>query len=488
MDVGSILFAISVLPSFALATATCCQTLTSILGSRVLYPNSTAYETSVDSYWSQQEQLINPSCVLSATSAEDVSKALRVLVPNACKFAVRSGGHGAIAGIANIQDGVTIDLSALNWIVPSADRSLVSVGPGQRWGGVYAALDRIGVSVPGGRDSPVGVGGTTLGGGFGYFATEAGFACDNVVEFQVVLANGRIVNATKDNEHDLWLALKGGANNFGIVTNFVFRTFPLGQVWAGDIYYPVSTLDQQLDAFYRFTSDPNYDVKAGLIHNFAFTPATGPILTNLLAYASPEENPAPFRPFTSIQPQMMASTKVMTLEALAAEGGSLSPNSRQQLTFAVTFENNLDLLRQVFDIWNASTADVSAIPSIQWTISIEPIVPAIACQSAIKGGNVLGLNVPQQGLVLALLSATFNHSQEYPIVSAAAEKLSNNIISAAKAACAYNPYIDLNHAAPWQDPIASYGDKIQAFLRRTAKKYDPQGVFQRLCPGGFKVN
>lgn len=131
---------------------------------------------------------------------------------------------------------------------------------------------------------------------------------------------------------------------------------------------------------------------------------------------------------------------------------------------------------------------MSAIPSIQWTISLEPIVPAIAYQSAIRGGNVLGLNVPQQGLVLALLSATFNHSQEYPIVSAAAERLSNNITSAAKAACAYNPYIDLNHAASWQNPIASYGDANREFLRRTAGKYDPRGVFQHLCPGGFKVN
>jgi hypothetical protein len=164
------------------------------------------------------------------------------------------------------------------------------------------------------------------------------------------------------------------------------------------------------------------------------------------------------------------------------------PNSDRQITFAVTFENDLDLLKRVFEIWNGSTTDVAAIPSIQWTISLEPIVPAIAYQSATRGGNVLGLDVPRQGLVLALLSATFNHSQEYPTVSAAAERLSNNIIRAAKAAGAYNPYIDLNHAASWQDPIASYGDGIQAFLRRTAGKYDPQGVFQRLCPGGFKVN
>ncbi|RHZ58922.1 FAD-binding oxidoreductase [Aspergillus thermomutatus] len=488
MDVGSILFAIVLLPSFALATSSCCQALTTILGTKVSYPNSTAYESSVTSYWSQQEQLISPSCVLSATSAQDVSTALRVLVPKSCKFAVRSGGHGAIAGIANIQDGVTIDLSALNWIVPSADKSLVSVGPGQRWGGVYAALDTIGVSVPGGRDSPVGVGGTTLGGGFGYFATQVGFACDNVVAYQVVLANGRIVNATKDNDHDLWLALKGGSSNFGIVTNFVFRTFPLGEIWGGDIYYPVSTLDKQLEAFYRFTSDPHYDVRAGFIHNFAFTPATGPLLMNQFAYASPEENPATFRQFTSIQPQMMNNTQVSSLEALSVRAGSVSPNSRQQITFGVTFENDLGVLKRVFEIWNASTAEVSAIPSIQWTISLEPIVPAIAYQSAIKGGNVLGLTVPRQGLVLALLSATFNHSREYPIVSAAAERLSNNIISAAKAARAYNPYIDLNHAASWQDPIASYRDGWEDFLRRTARRYDPQGVFQHLCPGGFKVN
>jgi FAD/FMN-containing dehydrogenase len=130
----------------------------------VSYPNSTSYNASISSYWSQQEQLVRPSCILSATSAQDVSNAVRILVPRSCKFAVRSGGHAALAGNANIQDGVTIDLSGLDWIVPSANNSLVSIGPGQTWGRVYGALDALGVSVPGGRDGPVGVGGTTLGG------------------------------------------------------------------------------------------------------------------------------------------------------------------------------------------------------------------------------------------------------------------------------------------------------------------------------------
>ncbi|KAL5046068.1 hypothetical protein BDW71DRAFT_182712 [Aspergillus fruticulosus] len=481
----------SATPARALAlasTSSCCHDLSDVLGAKVSYPDSAAYNASISSYWSQQEQLVEPSCVLSPTSAKDVSIAMTILVPRSCRFAIRSGGHGALAGIANIEDGVTIDLGGLDAIQISPDASTVSVGPGQRWGDVYAALDARGVFVPGGRDSPVGVGGATLGGGFNYFAPLAGFSCDNVVSFEVVLANGSIITATNTTHSDLWLALKGSGNNLGIVTNFVFSTFPLGDVWGGQVYYPISTLDAQLTAFHEFVADPNYDVKAGFMLNFAFSAATGPLIMDQLAYAAPVQDPEVFTAFTEMQPQTASTTRVSSLADLSIQTGMLAPPSFGQIVFAITFRNTRTILHQTFNIWNASTASISRIPGIAWSLSLVPIVPAITAQSALRGGNVLGLDdVPPEGLILVLLSASFNSTRDDPAVGAAAERLGRNIIEAAKAEGVYNDYVDYNHPGRWQDPIASYGRRNRRFIRETAERYDPDSVFQLLCPGGFKI-
>ncbi|OJZ85873.1 hypothetical protein ASPFODRAFT_207717 [Aspergillus luchuensis CBS 106.47] len=475
------------IPSAGRAPSNCCASLVTSLGSKISYPSSTSYNKSIQSYWSQQEQSISPACVLSATSSQDVSTALKLLTSGDCKFAVRSGGHAAIAGHANIQDGVTIDLTALNHIVPSADHLSVSIGPGNTWGRVYTALDGLNVSVPGGRDSPVGVGGLTLGGGFGYFATLAGFACDNILQYEVVLASGEIVQATSQKNHDLWLALKGGSSNFGIVTNFNFQTFPLGGVWGGDAYFAISTVNQQLSALYNFTANRNYDRQAGLMVNLAYTPSTGPILTNTYAYAAPVAYPTAFEEFTAI-PQLSNTTQISSLATLAIAEGSASPNGYQQITFAVTVKNSLPMLKSLFELWNASSNAVAGIAGIEWTITLAPIVPAITGQSARKGGNVLGLDdLPSEGLILAILSATFDSVTDYDFVDDAAQRLADNIVTAAKHAGAYNDYVDVNHAAAWQDPIASYSSDNIAFLKRTAEQYDPEAVFQNLMPGGFKL-
>ena len=122
-----------------------------------------------------QEASVSPNCVLSPTSPTDVSVALAIFEAanllgrttgkgSVCKFAVKGGGHTAQAGSANINGGVTIDLSGLNAITLSKDKSFVSVGGGQRWGNVYAVLQPLGLSVVGGRGNLIGVGGFTLGG------------------------------------------------------------------------------------------------------------------------------------------------------------------------------------------------------------------------------------------------------------------------------------------------------------------------------------
>ena len=147
-------------------------------------------------------------------------------------------------------------------------------------------------------------------GGFGHFSPKVGFACDNVVEYEVVLACGSIVTASAKKFPDLFKALKGGGSNFGIVTKFTLRTFELGEVWGGSAFFMASDIAAHQDAFYEFAADPDYDENAGLILNYAYTPDSGPLITNMYAYAKPVVNPTVFKPFTSTPGQMFNDTKI----------------------------------------------------------------------------------------------------------------------------------------------------------------------------------
>ncbi|TLD13120.1 uncharacterized protein PgNI_02687 [Pyricularia grisea] len=106
-----------------------------------------------------------------------------------------------------------------------ADKTLTSIQPGADWSSVYEELSKLNLMVFGGRVYIVGVGGLLLSGGNSLYSTARGFACDGVANFQVVLANGSIVSASADENADLYRVLKGGSNNFGIVTRFDLNTF-----------------------------------------------------------------------------------------------------------------------------------------------------------------------------------------------------------------------------------------------------------------------
>ncbi len=145
--------------------------LLSALPGKVFLPGNEQYTESLQSYFSAQETQVKPACIVRPGTTGDVVCTLSLLVQanrlqgiGAVKFAVRSGGHACFAGSANLADGVTIDLRDLDLIELSQDSSQVSVGTGASWGQLYRALDPLGLAIPGGRHSQVGVGGLTLGG------------------------------------------------------------------------------------------------------------------------------------------------------------------------------------------------------------------------------------------------------------------------------------------------------------------------------------
>ena len=141
------------------------------LPGKVFLPGSQEYKESLDTYFSAQESQVKPACIVRPQKTADVVTVLSRLVQanqlhgiGSLKFAIRSGGHACFAGSANVSDGVTLDLRGLNSIDVNEGSSQVSIGTGASWGEVYRTLDPLGLAVPGGRHSQVGVGGLTLGG------------------------------------------------------------------------------------------------------------------------------------------------------------------------------------------------------------------------------------------------------------------------------------------------------------------------------------
>lgn len=153
-----------------------------------------------------------------------------------------------------------------------------------------------------------------------YFAPRYGFVCDQVDNYEVVLASGKIVQANSKQNPDLWFALKGGSNNFGIVTRFDLKAFHQGQIWGGTIYNPITTVPAQISAFTEFNNATDYDTNAAMINTYGFTKQVGGwSVANLLVYTKPEVNPAVLRPFTDIQPQLLSTMRLTNLSDVTAE-------------------------------------------------------------------------------------------------------------------------------------------------------------------------
>ncbi|KAH6605697.1 oxidoreductase [Trichoderma cornu-damae] len=467
------------------------QALVSMLGhEKVFHPGTDGYTSCHSSYFSQQEAQLRPAVVISPTCVEDVTLAVRHLSSaedqdgKPVRFAIRSGGHAVDAGAANIDGGVTIDLGRLNTIDVSEDRTTVSIGPGAKWGEVYGKLDGLGLSVAGGRASSVGVGGLTTGGGISYFSPRYGWTCDNVSNFQVVLADGSVVNANEKENADLHIALRGGTNNFGIVTRFDFVAFEQGQIWGGSLFHSLETIDDSLGAFHDFASSEGYDEYASLITSFSFAAGRGAGVVNSVEYTKPVEKPPVFEPFLKI-PSAMNTMRLASMADIAKEQGSFSPNGMRQFVLQTTHGSNLEVLKTAFSRWKQSLSVIEDVANIIWSISLEPLPPIYYKRAATA--NSLGLADRSKPLVITLLTAMWTDEADDPKVEKEARKIFAEIEAKAKELGEYDPFVYVNYAAPWQDPITSYGKESVERLKKVRERVDPKGVFTHRVTGAFKL-
>jgi FAD/FMN-containing dehydrogenase len=194
-----------------------------------------------------------PAVVVRPETTEDVVRAINFVRDNELELSIRGGGHN-IAGLALSDGGITLDLSGMKDADVNVDARLARVGPGCLLGDVDRATQKHGLATTLGFVSLTGAAGLTLGGGFGYLTRRFGWTVDDLQEVEIVTADGTVRRASRDDNADLFWALRGGGGNFGVVTAFTFRLHPVGpQVTGGLIAWPASQADGVLDLYRRVT-------------------------------------------------------------------------------------------------------------------------------------------------------------------------------------------------------------------------------------------
>ena len=150
-------------------------------------------------------------------------------------------------------DALVIDLSSMRGVRVDPEERTVRVEGGATWGDVDHATHAFGLAVPTGIISTTGVAGLTLGGGHGYLSRKYGLTIDNLLEVDVVLADGSVVKASEEENEDLFWAIRGGGGNFGVVTSFLFRGNPVSTVYGGPMLWELDQSEEILRWFREFS-------------------------------------------------------------------------------------------------------------------------------------------------------------------------------------------------------------------------------------------
>jgi len=227
------------------------------LRGELIQPGDPGYDEARKVYNAMIEK--RPRMIARCSDVADVISCVNFARENDVLLAVRGGSHnGAGWGVAD--DALVIDLSSMRSVRVDPEERTVRVEGGARWGDVDHASHAFGLAIPTGIISTTGVGGLTLGGGHGYLSRKYGLAIDNLLEADVILAEGRPVKASEEENEELFWALRGGGGNFGVVTSFLFKGNPVSTVYAGPMLWELDRAEEIMRWYREFSPQAPEDL------------------------------------------------------------------------------------------------------------------------------------------------------------------------------------------------------------------------------------
>ena len=236
-------------------------TLRARIRGNVIQPGDADYDSGRRVYNGMIDK--RPAAIVRCADVADVIAVVNVAREAGVLTAIRGGGHNG-AGLGTCDDGLVVDLSRMKGIRVDPAARTVRAEPGCTGGDIDHATHAFGMATPGGTVSTTGVAGLTLGGGIGHLTRPYGLAIDNLLEVDVVLADGRFVTANDKENADLFWAVRGGGGNFGVVTSFLFRLHPVSTVIAGPTFWPIEQTPEVMPAYDEFIRKAPEDISGFL--------------------------------------------------------------------------------------------------------------------------------------------------------------------------------------------------------------------------------
>ncbi|KAL4872573.1 hypothetical protein BDV12DRAFT_161787, partial [Aspergillus spectabilis] len=397
--------------STSAACRAACGSLKLLYGSkRLLSQNTAAYSNTTGAYWSVQQGEVDPTCIFIPPAATDVSILVLLSRLTSCPFAVKSGGHAAFAGASNIAAGITVLLQDLDDITLNKDKSVASIGPGLTALEVYSALEPYGLAVVGARTSSIGVGGFTTGGGVSYYSNLVGWACDNVQSYEVVTPWGFIITASATQNTDIYWALRGGGNNFGIVTKFNMYTLESTEMWGGEVIYLQSEFPQVISAFIDVINHAEDDGHAQ--QWLAFVQSGGvPLASTEITYTKNESWPAIFSSYKNIT-AISDNTSPRTLVEYVEHIETSNPFGLRETYWPHSSLVNEEFANWVVDYWYSLTPALTNGTTINPVIIFHGITVPMLKKMTNYGGNPLGLGASNGPLFIMQAAFMWTNSAD----------------------------------------------------------------------------
>ncbi|KAF4502026.1 FAD binding domain containing protein [Fusarium agapanthi] len=426
--------------------------------------------------WNAPQRTTAPAYFFQPTSADPVQAAIKKVTQAKCPFSIKGSGHSSNVGGSSIQGGFQFDLINIAHHDIVDDGWSVRIGPGNRRGPLFSFLEEHGLTVAGGRDFGVGVPGFLFGDGGGpdgisYFAGQHGWGVDQLTSTDLVLADGTLITVDSTSHPDLHRALQGGgAQNFGIVTSLTMNAFKCGGMWGRIKVTTADSFEHVFNAYDSFAKEIPDDGKAHMFMDFARVDGTL-IVAQYMYYADPVKDPKILDVFRPV-PAVMDTLRIANHSDFAKEMEQITDTrAKRNLYWTRTFG---------FDISEAYADRLTA------ALDVQLISPKM--RKELSDGSLFGLDDSDDVLQLIVISIIWENEADDEEAVIIVRRLDADIDRLIKARGKHRDFKYMNYGHIGQDIIAGYGKENQAFSKKVASQYDPEGVFQRLRRGGFKLD
>ena len=316
-----------------------------------------------------------PAAIVRPIDVSDVQAAIHRARTSGAAVAIRGGGH-SVPGFGTADDALVIDLGGMRAVDVDASARTARAQGGATWADFNAATHAHGLATTGGVVSTTGVGGLTLGGGIGYLARSAGLSIDNLVSAEVVTADGRVLTANERENEGLFWAIRGGGGNFGVVTEFEFRLYPVSEIYGGPMFFELDDAGEVLRFYREFIRDapeqlggfPAFQIAPPL----PFIPEDrhgDTFLAFVACWAGPvDEGEAALKPLRDVAPVVAEHVGAMPYPALNSAFDALYPAGQLQHYWKTHFSTELTDEAIAVHLEHGPN-----VPSVHSTVHIYPI-------------------------------------------------------------------------------------------------------------------